>query len=117
MLQGPSSKSRPVEELQPEKSWIRSRLSADIEYLVPGPPFNHIVSGASSGPTRASKNLDTMNQPQFSDDTFCASPEEKMLIISNIQISRVLLDRRVTKCGFCDPQLVLRKQRMRDKLV
>ena len=40
-----------------------------------------------------------------------------MFVVSNIEIARVLLDVWVTDCRFCDPQLMIRKQRVGDKFV
>lgn len=84
---------------------------------IPGPPFSHNVSGALSGETRASKNLHIESQQHHSGNKFCNTPEEEVFVVSNIEIARVLLDVWVTDCRFCDPQLMIRKQRVGDKFV
>lgn len=70
MLHGPSSKRRPVDELQP------------------GPPFSHKIRGAFSGLDLDSKNLKTPCSIQNKHHIACKeqSPEEQMLSTRDVQV-------------------------------
>jgi len=92
MLQGPSSKSNPVEELHP------------------GPPLSHMRRGAYFGATRDSKNLyEMLTSIRLSNHR--NRPEEQVLILRDIQVAGILLHGGIAKLRLGDPQFVSAESR------
>lgn len=97
IVHGPSSKSRPVEELHP------------------GPPLSQRTRGSLLGLLLDSKNLRSRYMDFGLRERNCDEPEEQMFSVCNVEIARILLDRRIAKVGLPRPELVVREGRVLDQ--